>query len=102
MCSQGKSVVRDFEGAKRWYRMAAIQGDSSAQFGLGTMYLHNADTVVDENLIRAHIWFNLSAAGGDSRGVEGRRMVENMMTPEHVNDAQRLARVCRQSGYVDC
>ncbi len=44
----------------RWYRLAADQGNASAQYNLGVMD-GNGEGVL-QDYVEAHMWFNLAAA----------------------------------------
>ena len=73
----------------RWYRLAAEQGDASAQFNLGVTY----DNGVAQDYVQAHMWFNLAASQrGSPFYVSSRDSVANLMTPDDISEAQRLAR----------
>jgi len=78
----------------RWYRLAADQGNASAQYNLGVMD-GNGEGVL-QDYVEAHMWFNLAAA--QSSGEDRDRRVRNRdnaaakMTAEQVAEAQRRAR----------
>jgi hypothetical protein len=38
MYEQGHGVVQNYREAMRWFRLAALQGDASAQSNVGVMY----------------------------------------------------------------
>jgi TPR repeat protein len=40
MYENGQGIKQDFKEAAKWFRQAADQGDSWAQYNLGVMYLH--------------------------------------------------------------
>ena len=40
MYDKGEGVPQDYKEATKWYRLAAEQGDASAQTKLGYMYDH--------------------------------------------------------------
>ena len=42
--------------------------------------------------MKAHMWFNISAANGDQDGMKMRNMVKKNMTPTQIAEAQKLAR----------
>ena len=80
-----------------WYRKAAEQGETAAQYNLGAMY--NNGQGVPQDYVAAHMWFNLAAASGDKlavevreRAAEGRERVAKEMTPAQIAEAQKLAR----------
>ncbi len=94
----GEGVPQDYAEALKWYRRAAEQGDAVAQFQLGHMYHEGEGWGGPQDYIQAHMWFNLAAANlptGEEfrdRAVEARNNVEELMTPEQIAEAQRLAR----------
>ena len=48
-----------------------------------------------QDYIKAHMWFNLSAAQGEQKAVEDRDKVAQRMTPAQIAEAQKLAREWR-------
>jgi hypothetical protein len=56
--------------------------------------------------VRAHMWFNLAAAGstGDSQdtATEKRDRVAAKMTAEQIGTAQEMARRCQESKLKKC
>ena len=87
-------VPEDDAAAVRWYRLAAEQGDTSAQFNLGVMYADGQG--VPQDCGEAHMWLNLAAAqsSGENRDsrVTTRDAVAALMTAEQIAEAQRRAR----------
>ena len=65
-------------------------GDAEAQYLLGLFYA--TDEEVRENLITAHMWFNLAATAGDQRARIERQEMAEMMSNLEVAEAQRRAR----------
>ena len=94
MYGDGRGVPQDDAEAARWYRLAADQGLASAQFYLGLMY--DDGTGVPQDDVQAHMWFNLAASRstGELRDniVSNRDRVADQLTPDGLNEAQRLAR----------
>jgi TPR repeat protein len=74
MCAKGEAMPRDFTEAVKWYRKAAEQNDSSAQFSLGVMYHQGAGILKDE--VEALAWFKISAAAGDKSAIEACAILE--------------------------
>ena len=84
-------------------QVAAEQGDSDAMFDLGVMYHRGFG--VRQDLVRAHMWVNLSAAAQlnhdivdlnvsplyDSR-IQYRESIAQEMNAEQITEAQRLSR----------
>ncbi len=47
---------------------------------------------VPQDYALAHMWLNLSASNGHKNAVEYRNSVEKKMSPQQIEEAQRLAR----------
>ena len=94
MYLNGAGVPQDYVEAVRWYRLAADQEVAGAQFSLGFMYATGEGVPQDD--VQAHMWFNLAASrstGEDrERAVRGRDLAADELTPDALNEAQRLAR----------
>ena len=69
----------------------AAQGDIDAYFSLGVAFSTGSHGVKCE-LIEAHKWFNLAAAGGHEEACQCRADVADEMTAREVAEAQRRAR----------
>jgi TPR repeat protein len=82
-------VPQDFTAAVSWYRAAAEQGFSDAQFNLGLMY--RGGKGVPQDYVTADMWFNLAATGNQD-ALQERELVERLMTPAQIAEAQKLAR----------
>ena len=89
----GEGVPEDDAEAVRWFRLAADQGHARAQFNLGFMYANGAG--VPQDYVLAYMWFNLAASRmtGEVRAltVEQRDQAADELTPDALNEAQRLA-----------
>ena len=87
-------VPQDDAEAVRWYRLAADQGFANAQYELGIKY--DEGQGVPQDYVQAHMWFNLAASrrAGVVRdlAVERRDLSADELTPDDLNEAQRLAR----------
>ncbi len=88
--STGVRYVRqDNAEAARWYRKAADQGDSLAQYELGQMYVDGEG--VPQDYVQAHMWFNL-AASEIKIAAKFRDDLASKMTPAQIAEAQKMAR----------
>jgi len=92
---EGRGVPQDDVQAVDWYRKAAEQGYAPAQLNLGVMYAEGLGAPQD--YMQAHMWLNLATvrhADEELRknAVEGRNRVAAKMTPNQLEEAQRLAR----------
>ena len=94
MHDYGQGVPQDDAEASRWWRLAADQGHANAQYNLGFMYSNGSG--VPQDYVQMHMWFNLAASrstGEDrERAVRGRDLAADELTPDALNEAQRLAR----------
>jgi TPR repeat protein len=62
MYDRGNGLTRDYREAARWFRLAAEQGDASAQVNLGVMYAHGRGVPHDDK--EAAKWYRLAAEQG--------------------------------------
>lgn len=86
----GQGVPKDYREAFRLLSLAAEQGLGSAQTMLGIMY--TKETGIPQDYVQAHKWLNLAAASGDEGARKIRDEIAKKMTPQQINQAQRLAR----------
>ena len=100
MYRKGEGVQQDYAEAVRWYRMAADQGLGGAQHNLGMMY--GVGNGVPRNYVTAHMWVNIANANGSSDSKEILRMLDKLLTPEQIVEAQARAEKCFNSNYQDC
>ena len=80
--------------------MAAEQGEANAHYNLGIKYAKGE--VVIEDLVYAHMWWNIAASLGIDRASENRKIASSKMTPSQIEKAQELARQCVKKDYKDC
>ena len=71
-------------------KMAAKQGDATAQYKLGVMYRRGQG--VPQDNVRAQLWWSLAAAQGHEVAMTDRDSLADKMTPDQNAEAQRLAR----------
>ncbi len=90
MYANGQGVARDDKEAVSWYRKAAEQGYAPAQFNLGVMYANGQG--VPQDLVQAHKFFSLAEPTQGEVATTNRKLVEADLTPEQIEEAQRLAR----------
>ena len=88
-------VQRDLAEAAKLFSRAAEQGYRPAQSVLGHIYQHGQG--VPQNLVRAHMWFSLAAAGGTQSEADKREKVAKLMTPAQIAEAEKLAREWKRS-----
>jgi TPR repeat protein len=80
----------DYATAFRLLRPLAEQGDGAAQYKLGFMYERGQG--VTQDLVFAHMWYDISAGQHTSNAAEERDYMETLMTAVEVAKAQKLAR----------
>ena len=95
MYGNGRGVPQDHAETVKWYRRAAEQGYTKAQYNLGVRYRDGRG--VPRDYVQAHMWFSLAASRSPldedrDLAVQGRDAVAASMTPAQIAEAQRLAR----------
>lgn len=64
MYALGLGVEQDYERAFEWYLRASMKGHPGAQSGIG-WYYEVGRGMPSPDLVRAYLWYALSAIGGD-------------------------------------
>jgi TPR repeat protein len=100
MYDEGQGVAQDYKEAVRWYKLAAKKNKDRAQFNLALMYYEGKGVLQD--YVRAHMWFNIAAIGGDNETANNRDSLARTMTPQQIEQAQRMARECMNSNFKNC
>jgi uncharacterized protein len=77
------SVIQDTE-------LTAASGGAEALFNLGMMY--STGRIIEEDLVKAHQWFNLAAMQGNQAAREYRIDIAQEMSQQDIETAQRKAR----------
>ena len=62
MYDEGRGVTQDYAEAAKWYRKAAEQGDTDAQYNLGVMYDNGRG--VTQDYAEAAKWYRKGAEQG--------------------------------------
>jgi TPR repeat protein len=78
MFQTGRGVPQNYTEAAMWYRRAAEQGDSLAQYSLGLLY--DRGQGVPRNIVEASTWLNLSTAAAPRRAREARARIRDAVT----------------------
>src|SRR5882672_12545561 len=76
----------DYPRAIRLLAPLADKGNGDAQYTLGLVYLKEPDAG-PENKIKAHMWLDLAARGGDEDAASERDRMEDDMKPDQVAEA---------------
>ena len=92
----GDGVPQDNTETMKWYRKAAEQGIADAQYFLGVAF--DSGQGVPQDSVQAYMWYSLAASRLSEAEAEKREMVlmsrgviASRMTPEQLEEAQRLA-----------
>jgi TPR repeat protein len=88
--NRGEGVTQDYVKALKWYQLAAAQDNAQAQNNLGSLYANGHG--VSQDFVQAEMWFTLAAARGDEEAVTNRDTAANLMAPDQIAMAQRMAR----------
>ena len=83
--------------AVKWFRKAAEQNDSVAQYDMGSCCVNGNGTAKD--YVEAYKWFNLASAQGDGDAKKTLLTIESWMTREQIAEAQRLTREFKPKRY---
>lgn len=89
MYAMGLGVPRDPQRAFEWYLRASMKGHPGAQSGIGWYYEVGLG-VPAPDLVRAYMWYTLSAIGGDPDAAISLEEVVKKMTPEEIEKAHSL------------
>jgi len=89
MYAMGLGVERDDRRAFEWYLRAAMKGHPGAQSGIG-WYYEVGRGMPAPDLVRAYMWYVLSAIGGDPDAADSQEEVVKKMTTEQIAQAHDL------------
>jgi peptidoglycan hydrolase-like protein with peptidoglycan-binding domain len=90
----------NFTQAFREASTLSVEGNPDAQRYLGKMYADGRGTL--QVTTSAHMWFNIASMNGSDEAFEERKAIQSQMTPELINEAQKMAVACIKSDYKDC
>ncbi len=89
MYALGLGVERDDQRAFEWYLRSSLKGHPGAQSGIG-WYYEVGRGMPAPDLVRAYMWYTLSAIGGDPDAAISLEEVVKKMTPEEIEKAHIL------------
>jgi TPR repeat protein len=98
--AKGQGVNRDFNESIKWFRLSAAQGNPVAQDSMGVSYRGGLGVPMD--YVHAFMWFTLAAAQGNAAAVANQEMLQSMMLPAQIAQAQDMARRCGEAKYQNC
>ncbi len=82
----GLGVEKDYRRAFEWYLRASMKGHPGAQSGVGWYYELGLGMPAPD-LVRAYMWYTLSAIGGDPDAAISLEEVVKKMTQEEIEEA---------------
>ena len=85
----GIGVGQDSAKAAEWYKRAAEQSHTGAQFNIAMMYI--AGKGVQQNFVNARKWFIVSGARGAEKAKKAAEYIRRYLTPEQVAESDRSA-----------
>jgi TPR repeat protein len=104
MFTEGRGVALNYAEAIKWYRLAAKQGDASAQFNLGSMYAMGLG--VYQDYVTAFMWTNIAAANIPANRlqevVDFNYSISKKMTARQIAESQALAKRCTSNKFQGC
>ena len=100
MYKEGLGTPKDMTKSLLWFKLAAYQGNASAQSNLGVLF-ESGYGVLQDNIM-AHMWYNIASANGNEEASEWRDKRAGLMTPADISKAQTMASECMSSGYTRC
>ena len=87
-------MPQDHAEAVRWFRLAADQELTVAQYNLGIA--HGAGRGVQQDFVSAYMWLHLAVSRSSGRerdvSLKARALAMESMTSEQIAEAERLAR----------
>ncbi len=89
MYAMGLGVERDDQRAFEWYLRSSMKGHPGAQSGVG-WYYEVGRGMPAPDLVRAYMWYTLSAIGGDPDAAISLEEVVKKKTQEEINQAHIL------------
>ena len=89
MYALGLGVARDDERAFDWYLRASLKGHPGAQSGLG-WYYELGRGLPAPDMVRAYLWYALSAIGGDPDALESLELITPRLTADERARAEVL------------
>ena len=86
MYAMGLGVEKDDQRAFEWYLRSAMKGHAGAQSGVG-WYYEVGRGLPSIDLVRAYMWYTLSAIGGDPDAAISLEEVVKKMSKQQIDEA---------------
>ena len=90
----------DYEKAEKFIRMSAEGGYEEAQYILGYFYYNGLG--LNQDLIKADMWFNLAEANGNEQASEARDILLDYISISELKKAAELAQKCFNNYFQKC
>jgi uncharacterized protein len=87
MYHDGTGVTQDYKESAKWLQLAVEQGHTEAPYKLALHYV-----MVENDLIMAHIFFNIASNYGNKEALKFRDMMTDALSAQELQKAQDLAR----------
>ena len=87
--AMGLGVERDDRRAFEWYLRSAMKGHAGAQSGIG-WYYEVGRGLPEIDLVRAYMWYTLSAIGGEPDALISQEEIVKKMDQQQIDDALEL------------
>ena len=87
--AMGLGVERDDRRAFEWDLRSAMKGHAGAQSGIG-WYYEVGRGLLEIDLVRAYMWYTLSAIGGDPDALISQEEIVKKMDQQQIDDALEL------------
>jgi uncharacterized protein len=88
--AHGEGVPQDDDQAGKWFQLAGEKGKFKAQYILGMMLVNGQG--ITKDYVLAHMWYNLSRLQGNEGAKSQISALEQSMTPEQIEQAQKMLR----------
>ncbi len=95
--NDGRYVPKNYANAFKWFTESVKYNNKDAQYELGFFYIkpstkqNEEGRIVQADLIKAYMWFNLAAAQMHNRASMERYLVSLDMNMKEITEAQRLS-----------
>ncbi len=89
MYAMGLGVERDDRRAFEWYLRSSMKGHPGAQSGIG-WYYETGRGIEAPDIVRAYLWYTLSAIGGDPDAEISLEELVKRMTSEQIAEGKVL------------
>lgn len=82
-----QGVNRDFRRAARWFRRAAVQGHSGAQYNMGVLHLHGHG--VEQDPVTAYAWLRRAEDQGHANSAQLVELLRAMLSDQQIEEGEK-------------